>query len=132
VAVGSFEGAVDPGAGSFMDFPGWVETCLKPMVEERRPAHLTLFCTGGIRCEKATSYLVDQGFGGAHHLEGGILRYLEESPEQRSRWRGDCFVFDQRVAVNHRLGGPAVTASATPAAYRRAKETGVWRVASQG
>ena len=62
-----------------------------------------MFCTGGIRCEKASSFLQKQGFGEIHHLRGGILRYLEEVPEENSRWRGECFVFDQRVALNHQL-----------------------------
>jgi UPF0176 protein len=72
-------------------------------VAERQPRAIALFCTGGIRCEKATAYLQQQGFEGVHHLQGGILRYLEERPEAGSSWRGECFVFDQRVALNHRL-----------------------------
>jgi UPF0176 protein len=103
VAIGTFEGAIDPGTASFRQFPAWVERELRPLVAERQPQAIALFCTGGIRCEKATAYLRQQGFAGVHHLEGGILRYLEEVPEQASRWRGECFVFDQRVAVNHRL-----------------------------
>jgi UPF0176 protein len=103
VAIGSFEGAIDPGTDSFRDFPAWVERQLRPLVERRRPRAIALFCTGGIRCEKATAYLQQQGFEGVHHLQGGILRYLEEIPEERSSWRGECFVFDQRVALNHRL-----------------------------
>jgi UPF0176 protein len=103
VAVGSFAGALDPALERFRDFPAWVEKELRPLVAERAPSALALFCTGGIRCEKATAYLLEQGFEGVHHLEGGILRYLEEVPAERSRWQGECFVFDQRVAVNHRL-----------------------------
>jgi UPF0176 protein len=103
VAIGTFAGAMNPGTGSFREFPDWVERQLRPLVAERRPQAIALFCTGGIRCEKATAYLRGQGFGGVHHLEGGILRYLEEIPEECSRWRGECFVFDQRVALNHRL-----------------------------
>jgi len=103
VVVGTFEGAIDPGTESFRDFPAWAERQLRPLVAERRPKALALFCTGGIRCEKATAWLLQHGFEGVHHLQGGILRYLEEVPEARSRWRGECFVFDQRVAVNHRL-----------------------------
>ncbi|MFO8237642.1 MAG: rhodanese-related sulfurtransferase [Prochlorococcaceae cyanobacterium] len=103
VAIGSFAGAIDPGTDSFREFPAWVERQLKPLVERRRPRTIALFCTGGIRCEKATAYLQQQGFEGVHHLQGGILRYLEEIPEPQSHWRGECFVFDQRVAVNHRL-----------------------------
>jgi UPF0176 protein len=103
VAVGSFEGAIDPGIASFRDFPAWVRRRLAPLMEERGAVQLALFCTGGIRCEKATSYLLDQGFEAVHHLEGGILRYLEQMPEGESAWRGECFVFDQRVAVGHDL-----------------------------
>ena len=103
VAVGSFLGAIDPGTRQFSDFPAWVERELRPLVAERRPQRLALFCTGGIRCEKATSHLIQQGFEGVHHLQGGILRYLEERGEQGQAWQGECFVFDQRVTVNHRL-----------------------------
>lgn len=103
VAVGSFRGAIDPGTRQFSDFPAWVERELRPLVAERRPQRLALFCTGGIRCEKATSHLLQQGFEGVHHLKGGILRYLEERGEDGQAWQGECFVFDQRVTVNHRL-----------------------------
>ena len=103
VAVGSFAGAIDPGTAAFRDFPEWVERELRPLVEERRPRALALFCTGGIRCEKATAHLIQAGFEGVHHLQGGILRYLESVDPAESRWQGECFVFDQRVAVNHRL-----------------------------
>lgn len=103
VAIGSFDRAIDPGTASFRDFPAWVEKELRPLVKERRPERLALFCTGGIRCEKATAYLRQQGFGGVHQLQGGILRYLEDIPEARSRWQGECYVFDRRVALNHRL-----------------------------
>jgi UPF0176 protein len=103
VAIGTFAGAIDPGTESFREFPRWVEHELRPLVAERQPKAIAMFCTGGIRCEKATAYLQQQGFAGVHHLQGGILRYLEEIPEPGSSWRGECFVFDQRVAVNHRL-----------------------------
>jgi UPF0176 protein len=103
VAIGSFEGAIDPGTDSFREFPEWVERELRPLVAERRPQAIAMFCTGGIRCEKSTAYLLQQGFTNVHHLQGGILRYLEEMPEQGSSWRGECYVFDQRVSVNHRL-----------------------------
>jgi UPF0176 protein len=103
VGIGSFAGAIDPGTACFREFPEWVERELRPLVAERRPKALALFCTGGIRCEKATALLKAGGFEGVHHLQGGILRYLETVPEAESRWRGECFVFDQRVAVNHRL-----------------------------
>jgi UPF0176 protein len=103
VALGSFEGAIDPGTASFRDFPGWVRRRLAPLMEERGATRLALFCTGGIRCEKATSFLLEEGYEAVHHLEGGILRYLEQVPEGESAWRGECFVFDQRVAVGHDL-----------------------------
>ena len=103
VAVGSFEGAIDPGTASFREFPDWVERELRPLVAERQPKAIAMFCTGGIRCEKSTAYLLQQGFAGVHHLQGGILKYLEEMPEQGSSWQGECFVFDQRVSLNHRL-----------------------------
>jgi UPF0176 protein len=103
VAVGTFAGAVDPGTSSFREFPAWVERQLRPLVEAQRPRALALFCTGGIRCEKATAHLIQEGFEGVHHLQGGILRYLEAVDPAESRWQGECFVFDQRVAVNHRL-----------------------------
>jgi UPF0176 protein len=103
VAVGTFEGAIDPGTESFREFPAWVERELRPLVEQRRPRAIAMFCTGGIRCEKSTAYLLQQGFENVHHLQGGILRYLEEMPEQGTSWQGECFVFDQRVSVNHQL-----------------------------
>jgi len=103
VAIGSFAGAIDPGTASFRGFPAWVEQHLRPLVAARRPSAIALFCTGGIRCEKATSYLLEQGFKGVHHLQGGILGYLEQQPEQGSLWQGECYVFDQRVALTHGL-----------------------------
>ena len=102
-AIGTFKGAVDPGTESFRDFPQWAESTLRPLIEQQGSKRIAMFCTGGIRCEKASSYLQQQGFGEVHHLRGGILKYLEEIPETESRWQGDCFVFDQRVALNHRL-----------------------------
>ncbi|MFZ9266426.1 MAG: rhodanese-related sulfurtransferase [Vulcanococcus sp.] len=103
VAVGTFEGAINPRTDSFREFPAWVEQTLRPLVEQRRPKAIAMFCTGGIRCEKSTAYLLQQGFENVHHLQGGILRYLEEVPEQESSWQGECYVFDQRVSVNHQL-----------------------------
>ncbi len=103
VEVGSFVGAIDPGTESFREFPAWVEQTLRPLVEEKQPKAIAMFCTGGIRCEKSTAYLLQQGFENVHHLKGGILKYLEEIPEKRSSWKGECYVFDQRVTVNHQL-----------------------------
>ena len=102
-AIGTFEGAIDPSTESFRDFPHWAESTLRPLVKEKGSKRIAMFCTGGIRCEKASSYLQQQGFGEVHHLRGGILKYLEQVPEAESRWQGECFVFDQRVALNHRL-----------------------------
>ena len=102
-AIGTFDGAIDPGTESFRDFPQWADRTLRPLIEQNASKRIAMFCTGGIRCEKASSYLQRQGFGEVHHLRGGILNYLEKVPEQQSRWRGECFVFDQRVALNHRL-----------------------------
>ena len=99
VAIGSFSGAVDPGTASFRDFPAWWDRN-RERFHNRRVA---MFCTGGIRCEKATTYLMSQGVEEVFHLKGGILKYLEEVPEEDSLWRGECFVFDQRVSVGHGL-----------------------------
>ena len=102
-AIGTFDGAIDPGTESFRDFPQWAETTLRPLMKDNGNKRIAMFCTGGIRCEKASSYLQQQGFGEVHHLRGGILKYLEQVQENESRWQGECFVFDQRVALNHRL-----------------------------
>ena len=99
VAIGSFEGAVDPKTDSFRDFPRWWEANRARFHNTR----VAMFCTGGIRCEKSTNWLLQQGVERVYHLKGGILRYLEEVPEERSAWRGDCFVFDGRVSVSHGL-----------------------------
>jgi UPF0176 protein len=99
VTVGTFEGAVNPGTKSFREFPAFVENELAG----RKDRPVAMFCTGGIRCEKATSYLRAQGFQKVYHLQGGILKYLEEVPPEQTRWNGECFVFDSRVTVNHHL-----------------------------
>jgi UPF0176 protein len=98
-AIGTFEGAVDPGTGSFRDFPAWWEANRDRFHNKR----IAMFCTGGIRCEKSTAYLKAQGVEEVYHLQGGVLKYLEEVPEDRSLWSGGCFVFDERVAVGHGL-----------------------------
>ncbi|MDX2308873.1 MAG: rhodanese-related sulfurtransferase [Hyphomicrobium sp.] len=97
VSVGTFKGARHPGTRSFVEFKRYAETELDP---SRHP-QVAMFCTGGIRCEKASAYLLSLGFPEVYHLEGGILRYLEEIPPEDSLWRGECFVFDERVAVRH-------------------------------
>jgi UPF0176 protein len=99
VAMGTFEGAVDPGIRSFGRFKDFAARHLDP--EKHRK--VAMFCTGGIRCEKASSYLLSRGFAEVYHLKGGILKYLESIPEAQSRWRGECFVFDERVALGHGL-----------------------------
>ena len=99
VAIGSFAGAVDPGTRSFRDFPAWWQDNAHRFQGKR----IAMFCTGGIRCEKSTNYLLSQGVDQVFHLKGGILKYLEDIPEERSLWQGDCFVFDQRVSLTHGL-----------------------------
>ena len=99
VEVGSFEGAVDPQTQGFRDFPAQAQRLLDPA----RDRKIAMFCTGGIRCEKASAYLLDQGFETVYQLEGGILNYLEQIPPEESLWRGECFVYDERVAVTHGL-----------------------------
>ena len=97
--MGSFKGAMDPQTESFQEFPQWV----KDREELTPKTRVAMFCTGGIRCEKASSYMLQEGFEEVYHLEGGILKYLEEVPQDESMWEGDCYVFDRRVTVNHDL-----------------------------
>lgn len=97
--LGTFEGAKDPGTTFFTQLPDWVQAHLHPKKNKK----VAMYCTGGIRCEKSTSHLIAQGFEEVYHLKGGILKYLEEIPEEESLWRGECFVFDERVAVTHGL-----------------------------
>lgn len=98
-AVGTFENAINPHTTSFREFPDFVENHLDPA----RHRKVAMFCTGGIRCEKSTALLNRLGFDEVYHLKGGILNYLARVPEEESRWRGECFVFDERVTVDHRL-----------------------------
>ncbi|WP_143872568.1 rhodanese-related sulfurtransferase [Catenovulum sediminis] len=99
IAIGTFENAVDPKTKSFREFPEYVEKHLDPKKHKK----VAMFCTGGIRCEKSTAYLKEQGFEEVYHLKGGILKYLEEVPKEKTMWKGECFVFDQRVTVDHDL-----------------------------
>ena len=99
VAIGTFDGAVDPETASFGEFPDW----WKANAERFEGKKVAMFCTGGIRCEKATNYLLGQGVEDVFHLKGGILKYLEEVPEAETTWQGECFVFDGRVSVGHGL-----------------------------
>jgi UPF0176 protein len=97
--AGTFRGALDPNIESFREFPDFVRTQLDPA----RTPRVALFCTGGIRCEKATSYMLDAGFREVYHLQGGILKYLEQVPREQGLWEGSCFVFDERVALDYGL-----------------------------
>jgi UPF0176 protein len=97
--VGTFKNAINPSTESFREFPQYVKEHLDPDKHKK----VAMFCTGGIRCEKSTAYLKEQGFEEVYHLKGGILKYLEEVPAQETLWQGDCFVFDERVTVNHHL-----------------------------
>ncbi|MCF7982336.1 MAG: rhodanese-related sulfurtransferase [Pseudomonadales bacterium] len=99
VAIGAFAGALNPDTETFRDFPQYVQANLDP----KRHKKVAMYCTGGIRCEKASAFMLEQGFAEVYHLQGGILKYLEEIPAQESLWQGECFVFDRRVAVNHQL-----------------------------
>ncbi|WP_170479571.1 oxygen-dependent tRNA uridine(34) hydroxylase TrhO [Ruegeria arenilitoris] len=99
VAIGTFKGAIDPKTSSFRDFPRWWQENKERFHNKR----VAMFCTGGIRCEKSTNYLLGQGVEDVYHLKGGILRYLEEMQEKDSTWQGECFVFDNRVSVGHGL-----------------------------
>ena len=97
--LGTFRGAIDPATASFAEFPGWAQAHREQLAGRK----VAMFCTGGIRCEKATAYMRSLGVDDVFHLRGGILRYLEEVPESESLWQGECFVFDERVAVTHGL-----------------------------
>jgi UPF0176 protein len=101
--IGTFKNAINPKTNTFREFPEYVKTHLNPKKHKK----VAMFCTGGIRCEKASSYMISEGFDEVYHLEGGILKYLEEVKPEESLWQGECFVFDQRVSIKHglKLGG---------------------------
>lgn len=101
VAVGTFAGAIDPQTPSFRDFPAWFRAHREELLTGKK--RVAMFCTGGIRCEKSTSFLRAEGIEDVYHLKGGILKYLEHVPENESLWQGECFVFDERVTVRHGL-----------------------------
>jgi len=103
VEVGSFAGAIDPQTHTFRDFPAWFRDQRAQLLGEGRPPKVAMFCTGGIRCEKATAFLKAEGLDEVYHLQGGILKYLETIPAAQSLWQGECFVFDSRVSVSHGL-----------------------------
>lgn len=97
--AGTFEGAIDPKITRFRDLPEFVNKNFDPKVHKK----VAMFCTGGIRCEKSTAWMLQQGYEHVYHLKGGILKYLEDVPQEQSKWKGDCYVFDERVGVNHDL-----------------------------
>lgn len=99
IKIGAFKGAVNPKTETFREFPEFVNDQIDPVKHKK----VAMYCTGGIRCEKSTAFLKEQGFDEVYHLQGGVLKYLEEIPEEQSLWQGECFVFDNRVAVNHAL-----------------------------
>ena len=103
VQIGSFEGAIDPQTTSFREFPEWFRAKRAELEAEGRSPKIAMFCTGGIRCEKSTAFARAEGVENVFHLKGGILNYLEHVPEDESLWRGECFVFDERVSVGHGL-----------------------------
>jgi UPF0176 protein len=113
VAIGTFEGAVNPATQTFTELPAWVEREMQPggqLAESNgKKPKVAMFCTGGIRCEKSTALLRSKGFDEVYHLEGGILKYLETVPEAQSRWQGECFLFDERVSVGHGLTPGSLT-----------------------
>lgn len=123
VEIGTFKGAIDPVTRSFGEFPDFVAERLDPAKHKR----VAMFCTGGIRCEKASAFMLQQGFSEVYHLEGGILKYLEIVPPEESLWQGECFVFDERVALEHgvRQGHHAMCkACGWPVAKRAGDEDG--------
>ncbi|MFV0644036.1 MAG: rhodanese-related sulfurtransferase [Sphingomonadaceae bacterium] len=103
VAIGSFDGAIDPQTRSFREFPEWFRSQRDALLDKGKTPKVAMYCTGGIRCEKSTAFLKKEGVEDVFHLKGGILKYLETIPEEESLWQGECFVFDQRVAVGHGL-----------------------------
>ena len=119
VELGTFQGAINPHTTSFSAFAAWVDTPLDP----QRDQHVAMFCTGGIRCEKATSYLLQKGFRDVAHLDGGITAYLSQVPEAESRWQGECFIFDQRTSLGHGL--VPGKARVCHACYRAVDEAGL-------
>ncbi len=103
VSLGSFENSINPKLNNFREFPEWVENNLNKIIKNNEKINIAMFCTGGIRCEKATSLLRNKGYNNVYHLKGGILKYLENIPSNRSLYKGECYVFDERVAVDNNL-----------------------------
>jgi len=120
VAIGRFAGAIDPATATFLDFPTWFRAHREQLLGGEEPVKVAMYCTGGIRCEKSTAFLKSEGIEDVYHLKGGILKYLEEVPEETSLWQGECFVFDERVSVGHALKpGAYVSCKACGSAVRK-------------
>ena len=103
VSIGSFKESINPNTNNFSEFPEWVDNNLEKHLENANSKNIAMFCTGGIRCEKATTLLKNKGYKNIFHLKGGILKYLEEIPKEESLFEGECYVFDKRVSLDHQL-----------------------------
>ena len=103
VSIGSFRNSINPNTRNFSEFPKWIENNLEKYLKKQGPKNIAMFCTGGIRCEKATSLLKKRGYKNIYHLKGGIIKYLEDIPKENNLFEGECFVFDKRVSLNHDL-----------------------------
>ena len=103
VSLGSFDNAINPNLKNFREFPDWLDKNLKKFTKDNENINIAMFCTGGIRCEKATSLLLEKGYKNTYHLKGGILKYLENIPSRRNKYKGECYVFDERVSVDKNL-----------------------------
>ena len=103
VSIGTFQNSINPNTRNFSEFPKWVDDHLETHLEDKESTNIAMFCTGGIRCEKATSLLKKKGYKNIYHLKGGILQYLDDIPEEKNLFKGECFVFDKRVALDHEL-----------------------------
>jgi len=103
VSIGTFQNSINPNTRNFSEFPKWVDNHLDTYLENKDSTNIAMFCTGGIRCEKATSFLKKKGYKNIYHLQGGILQYLNDIKSEKNLFEGECFVFDQRVALNHKL-----------------------------
>ena len=103
VSLGSFDNAINPNLKNFREFPDWLDKNLKKITKDNENINIAMFCTGGIRCEKATSLLLEKGYQNTYHLKGGILKYFEDIPSNRNKYKGECYVFDERVSVDNNL-----------------------------
>ena len=103
VSLGSFDNAINPKLKNFREFPDWLDKNLKRITHDNENINIAMFCTGGIRCEKATSLLLEKGYKNTYHLKGGILKYLEDTPSNKNKYKGECYVFDERVSVDNKL-----------------------------